>query len=545
MNPSNLVIVLHAHLPYVRHPEHEYFLEENWLFEAITESYLPLIHVFRRLEHEGIPFSLTLSISPTLMAMLQDRLLGERYMRYLDQRIELTRRELHRTRSDPEFNETVRMYHDRFVMFRDLYDSVYKRDLVTAFSSFREGGRLEIITTAATHGFLPHLNCSEESVSAQLGVAAANYEAVFGDRPEGLWLPECGYYEGLDSLIARAGYGYFFMEAHGVMFGTPPPSFGTWTPVVTPAEMVVFPRDPFASGQVWSSVGYPGDFHYRDFYRDIGFDLPREYLSPVLPSHEIGTFTGLKYYRITNDRGEKEPYNRAAALARAEVHAEHFVREIRALRERMGVFSETAPCVTCAFDAELFGHWWFEGPEWLETVFRKLADTGNDVRPLTARDYMGEVRPDKLPAVSPAPSSWGRGGAGAVWLNRSNDWIYPMIHRAAGKMVRLAEDGIGPKKNVNPEAIDNSGQLLNSAAVELLLAQASDWPFLIDGNEAPHYSELRVRGHIERFNRVIGHLEKDSQPTGRWKTEDLYPGLFRHTDCTPFFLPADRRRDRP
>lgn len=543
MHPPNLIFVLHAHLPYVRHPEHEYFLEENWLFEAITESYLPLINVFRRLEEDGIPFALTLSLSPTLMAMLHDRLLGERYMRYLDQRVELAGRELHRTRSQPEFHETVRMYHDRFMDLRDLYERIYKRDLVSAFSSFREGGRLEIITTTATHGFLPHLNNTEESVIAQLGVAAKEYEAVFGNRPDGLWLPECGYYDGLDSLIAGAGFEYFFLEAHGIMFGSPPPEFGTGTPVVTPASTVAFPRDPFASGQVWSSGGYPGDYHYRDFYRDIGFDLPPEGLSPVLPPHEIRTFTGLKYYRITGNNPDKEPYKRSAALARAEVHADHFVGRILADCERMRTFSGAVPCFTCAFDAELFGHWWFEGPEWLELVFRKLHEYGGQVRSVTAGDFISRTGPGRFPRQNPAPSSWGEGGAGRVWLNRSNDWIYPMIHEAAEKMIRMAGDGFGPEKGRGSGGSGKSG-LLNSAAVELLLAQASDWPFLIGRNTAPDYSERRVRQHIERFKLLAGHLENGSQPPDAWKPEKRYPELFRHTECTPFFLPADRRRDR-
>ncbi len=537
-------MVLHAHLPYVRHPEHEVFLEENWLFEAITETYIPLLDVFDRLCSDGIPCPVTLSLSPPLIEMLNDDLLRNRYVRYLEQRLELAGNEVRRTRRNPDFHDAALMYLDRFLKIKRLYEDSYARDLVGAFAALQEQGAIEVITTTATHGFLPHLSEHEESVRAQLGIAAEHYLHTFGRPPSGLWLPECGYYTGLDRLVRKAGFDYFFLEAHGVIFGRPTPHCGHYNAINTTAGIAAFGRDPFSANQVWSSYdGYPGDFDYRDFYRDIGFDLPLDTIGPYIHPDGIRIHTGLKYYRITGSSGVKikKPYRRADAISKAKLHAEHFVDHVLGGRCIADSYSSTAPpVITSAYDAELFGHWWFEGPEWLEFVYRKLAaDGAEDLQPITAGAYLQEYG-SSLIEVLPAPSSWGEGGYGAIWLDQSNDWIHPLLHDAADEMAALANK----YRNVSGK-LQNS---LNQAARELLLAQSSDWPFLISRNTAAAYSKLRIRGHIERFNRLaaavrsgrVSELERSDQ---QGRNKNNWNNLFRRIDCRRFFLSADRRRD--
>src|SRR5580658_4981590 len=155
MSNGYLALVLHAHLPYVRHPEYDEFLEEDWLYEAITETYLPLLQTLWRMVDEGVDFKLTMSLTPTLCSMLRDPLLQDRYVRYIERAIELARSELERTRHDPRLNELARMYLDRFITCRNLFVDGWHRDLVTPFAQLQEHGVLEIITCAATHGFLP------------------------------------------------------------------------------------------------------------------------------------------------------------------------------------------------------------------------------------------------------------------------------------------------------------------------------------------------------------------------------------------------------
>src|SRR4030042_2782225 len=213
MNKGYLCLILHGHLPFVRHPEHEDFLEEDWLYEAITETYIPLIWVLERLADEKIDFRLTLTLSPTLISMLSDTLLEERYLKHINRLIELAHREIERNTWQPTFQRLAIMYLNEFIRARDTFER-YNRNLVTAFKNFQDIGKLEIITCAATHGYLPLMDICRESVRAQIKVAVSHYESVFGRKPKGIWLPECGSQPGHDEILKEAGIGYFFSDSH-------------------------------------------------------------------------------------------------------------------------------------------------------------------------------------------------------------------------------------------------------------------------------------------------------------------------------------------
>ncbi len=276
-----LCLVLHCHLPYVRHPEHEHFLEENWLFEAITDTYIPLLRVMNGLVRDGVDFRLTATLSPPLISMLRGPLLISRYERHLNRLIELASKEVHRTASQPEFHRLATMYLERFLQTRHAFTQEYGRDLVSAFGHIQDLGKLEIITCGATHGFLPLLNVVPSAVRAQVRVAVAHYEETFGRPPHGIWLPECGYYPGLDEVLRDAGLQFFFTESHGLLYADPRPRYGVHAPVFCPTGVAAFARDLDSSKQVWSAEeGYPGDPAYRDYYRDIGWDLDYDYIKP-------------------------------------------------------------------------------------------------------------------------------------------------------------------------------------------------------------------------------------------------------------------------
>jgi 1,4-alpha-glucan branching enzyme len=198
-------LVLHAHLPFVRHPEHEFFQEENWLFESITETYIPLLLMFRSWERERIPFKLTLSLTPTLLAMLNDPLLQERYLRHLRNLKNLAEKELTRTSLDPNFHPIAKLYYDRFVESEFFFENECQCHLIPAFKHFQDSGFLEIITCAATHAFLPLLNPFLKAVKAQIQIAIQDYKRYFDRNPSGIWLPECGYFSGLDEILAENG----------------------------------------------------------------------------------------------------------------------------------------------------------------------------------------------------------------------------------------------------------------------------------------------------------------------------------------------------
>jgi 1,4-alpha-glucan branching enzyme len=233
MSQGYLALVLHAHLPYVRHPEHPRFLEEQWFFQAMTETYIPLVHVFEGLRRDGIDFRLTLSLSPPLVSMMQDPLLLDRYAQGLDRLVELGHREVERTSHDPTFHPLAEMYRSRLGHVRDTFRR-YEGDIPRAFRDFAESGQLELITCNATHMFLPLADRNWAVCHAQIELAAREHERRFGRRPRGLWLAECGYFRGLDELLRESGIRFFFVDTHGLLFADRRPVYGVYAPVYCP-----------------------------------------------------------------------------------------------------------------------------------------------------------------------------------------------------------------------------------------------------------------------------------------------------------------------
>jgi len=493
MTPGFLCLVLHAHLPFVRHPEHEDFLEESWFYEAVTESYIPLVWMMERLVDDDVDFRLTLVLTPTLVSMLRDDLLRRRYVAYLDRLCELAEKEVARTRAMPEYSATARMYRERFLCARADFSGRWKSDLVATFARLRDTGKLEIVASAATHGFLPLLRMNPSAVRAQVFAGVAHHVETFGCRPRGFWLPECAFYPGLDEVLKEAGIRYFFVDSHAVDYPEGRARFSVYAPLCCPSGVAAFGRDPKSSKEVWSSFeGYPGDFDYREFYRDIGYDLDFDYIRPYIHIDGIRKDTGIKYYRITGRTETKQPYVRERALAKAAEHASDFIakrqRQVQALHPAMN----RSPVVVAPFDAELFGHWWFEGPEWLESVLRGLAADRRKIRGIHPSEYLDEYPADQC--EMPRASSWGHGGYSDLWINQRNDWIYRHLHAAAERMTEVAGRFAASEGVVK--------RALTQAAREILLAQASDWAFIIAKDTAVQYAERRTRDHLIRFNRI-------------------------------------------
>jgi 1,4-alpha-glucan branching enzyme len=506
--PGSLALILHAHLPFVRHPEHEHFLEEDWLFEAITETYIPLLQMMQRFVSYGVPFKLTMSITPTVCSMLQDELLCERYVRHLDRLIDLARREQGRNRSHQKLRDLAGFYSELFSESRRFFVEERKCDLLSAFRELGEMGALEIIASAATHGLLPILQQqAPHAARAQVLIGRDVYLDLFGAEPIGFWLPECAYAPGLESLLQEANTRWIILDAHGLLFGQPRPLRSIYAPCYTPAGPAAFARDREPSRQVWSANGgYPGDPAYREFYRDAGFDLSMEHLGLV--ARGTRKFSGMKYHRITGHAEEKELYDREAAEKAAEAHAIHFLEKRRQqIREISGLGFD--PIVVVPFDAELFGHWWFEGPRFLEHFIRRAAGE-QDFRLTTPSEYLATYPTQQT--LQPAASTWGENGYLSVWLDRSNAWIYSQLHAAARKMIELAQDAstvVGQPFWLPSEgsaggapALQLTDRVLKQLARELLLAQSSDWAFLMKTGTAREYATKRTTDHLARFNRL-------------------------------------------
>ena len=516
---SHLALILHAHLPFVRHPEHEHFLEEDWLFEAITETYIPLLQMMQRLGNDNVPFKLTMSLTPTLCAMLQDELLRERYVRHLDLLIDLAARERERNRDQPELAELSDFYFELFSASRHFFVDEWKCDLLAAFRQLRDAGALDIIGCAATHGLLPLIQQqSTAAARAQVLIGRDAYVDLFHVDPTGSWLPECAFAPGVEMILQEANVRWFVLDAHGLLFGNPQPRHAIYAPCYTPAGPAAFARDRDSSRQVWSAEeGYPGDPAYREFYRDVGFDLPLEHLGPV--ARGIRKFSGVKYHRITGGKTDKQLYDRAEAEKAADAHAAHFLEQRRIqFRQLAGV--DVDPIVVAPFDAELFGHWWFEGPRFLELFIRKAAFDQREFRLTTPGEYLA-THPTQQ-TIEPAASSWGDKGHLEVWIDKNNSWIYPHLHVAAARITKLANAH-------QTDASELDDRVLKQLARELLLAQSSDWAFLMRTGTAREYATQRTIDHLNRFNKLhdqfgAGQLDEKFLADCEWR-DNLFPNL--------------------
>ncbi|MDR1612508.1 MAG: DUF1957 domain-containing protein [Planctomycetota bacterium] len=517
-----LAIVLHAHLPYVRHPEHENFLEELWFYEALAETYIPLIQVLNRLENDGVGYRLLLSLSPTLVSMLEDELLQERFVRHLGKVIRLADREAERTGHDGGRRLLCRRYGERYRDILYWFEEKCGRRLAGAFSRLADYGHLELMTCGATHGFLPILQQNPGAVRAQINTARDYHASVFGSPPDGIWIPECAYYPGLETFLADAGFFYSFVDAHGVENAETAPRHGVYSPVCTREGVAFFGRDRETGRQVWSAEqGYPGHPYYREFYRDLGHELPESELGEFLIDGRIRVNTGLKLKRITSRHGgEKELYDPGRAREQAARDAAHFVENRVRQAEMLSVFAaDRPPIITAPYDAELFGHWWHEGPWFLDYVFRKLRYDQEVVVTLTPGDYLRRHPDNQL--SRPAGSSWGGDGTYEFWINDSNQDLVPALHQAADRLTAAVD---------RDEGVARDPELLKQMFRELLLAQASDWPFIMRTGTSPDYARKRVSDHLSRFwaleNMLTGDPDADVFSAIR-AADNIFP------DCRP------------
>lgn len=519
---GQLALVLHAHLPYVRHPEHARFLEEYWLFEAIVDCYLPLLEVLRAAAQRGTRARLTLSLSPTLLSQLTDPLLQGRFLDYLERRLSLCAGETNRRGGD--MGRLALWYRQRLTRLRDLYLDEIDGDLVGAWVGLCDQGLLELITTAATHGYLPLLRSNESAVRAQLRVGRDAFRASTGQSARGLWLPECGYYPGLERQISEAGYAYSILEAHGIQQGSPRSPWDVYAPVSC-GDLALFGRDPFSAQEVWNrETGYPGHPVYREYHRDLGFEAEEGILDGFLPPGVEAAPTGIKYYRVTGGDGTKALYDPLIAAGQAARDASRFIDNRRQLIAR---FPQTArtPLIVAPYDAELFGHWWFEGPVFLDALIREL-DRTRDLKAVTLGGHLERYGP--VGRCVAAASSWGERGYNHAWLRPETGWVHLQLHQAAETFDAL----------MSRHAPGHDGflerRLLRQAARSLLLAQGSDWTFHLGRGGGAEYAKTRLVGQLSRFAFLADALSQGRDPGERLVALERMDNLFPALDLAHF-----------
>jgi 1,4-alpha-glucan branching enzyme len=492
-------LLLHMHLPFVRHIEYPVSFEEQWLFEAITSCYAPLLKMMWNLERDKIDFRLTVSISPPLMSMLADPALQNRYREFLNASIGLAEKELSNNRGKT-FQHTIESILDRLHNARKVFDA-YGGNILHGFRDFQNMEKVEVMICAGTHPILPYYLHAPEIVRGHIQLACRQYESVFGRWPRGMWLPENAFTPGLDHFLAAEGIKWTLTNANGITRGNTRAWYSTYRPVITHNNLAVFGIDEDTRAQVWSrEAGYPGDPRYKEWYRDLGYDAGWEYLPDYFKTGNVRRNTGLKYYRITGKNmplHEKQPYNPNWAWDAVNEQAGQFVCHRGAQAHFQREKFKTKPIAVSAYDAELFGHWWEEGPHWIETVFRKMCCDQNSVRPCTPSEFLAEHSRHQL--MMPGASTWGKKATYETWLDgrnyRPNTWVYRHLFRISNEMSSLATD------RKDAEGLEK--RALNQAAREMMLAQSSDWPFLISMDQSSRYAEVRLIKHIDRAKELL------------------------------------------
>ncbi|MGA1845094.1 MAG: 1,4-alpha-glucan branching protein domain-containing protein [bacterium] len=497
------VLLLHNHLPFIRHPEYEVSLEEQWLFEAITAVYSQLLSMFWNLEREGIDFRLTLSLSPPLISMFQDPLLQDRYRRHIAEVIRFAEKEYDNSAGKP-FRHTLEITMARLHKAKEVFDA-YEGDLTRGFRDFQNMGKIEICACPATHAILPFYMHYPEAIRAQIQIAIRQYQRVFGCWPRGMWLPENAFCPGLDAYMSEQGIKWTVVNTHGIRQADTMPFFDVFAPVITQNGLAVFGIDEETKSQVWSrDHGYPGDGRYKEWYKDVGYEADWDYLPDYFKAANVRRNTGLKYHRVTGKKlplHEKEYYHPEWAAEAVNEHAGQFVyfRGLQALNLHQKY--NRCPIIFSAYDGELFGHWWEEGPSWIEMVFRKMLFDQATVRPVTPAEYLFQYRHHQR--LMPGISSWGNEDYFSTWLEgrayQPNTWIYRHVFKILDRLINIASE------HRNAEGIER--RALNQAAREFFLAQSSDWGFLIQTGQAVRYSEMRTVRHLTWAKELLHQVQ--------------------------------------
>ncbi len=521
---GSLAFVLHSHLPYVLfHGSWPHGM--SWIYEAAAETYVPLLEVFNRLKGEGYNPHVTIGLTPVLVDQLAKPDFVSGFINYLEERLSASQDDRDEfARTMPHRVHLAEMWERFYSRILDYFEGECKRNIVERFRNLQDEGLIEIITCGATHGYLPLLG-TDTAVQSQIHIGTKMYEQHFGRRPRGIWLPECAYrprykwkspiekdlepFErmGVEEALSKENIDYFIVDAHlitgaeakGVYIerfealkmlweqfkdqykptsdfkGTPYDIYLVDSQAKRP--VVFFVRDPETGLLVWSGEhGYPGDGWYLDF-------------------HKKHWPSGNRYWRVTTakaDLADKKDYEPDKINSRLDENASHFKEKVKEVL--IDAYNQNKkPSIVCApFDTELFGHWWFEGPIWLERVLRWVEDDP-EISLTTCSKYL-QQNPTQV-AYSLPEGSWGKGGHHYIWLNEWTVWTWQRVYECERVLPLLAEKAFSSK---NELAIEIATQ----AVRELFLLESSDWQFLISTWSARDYAEGRVGLHYDRFKQL-------------------------------------------
>ncbi|GAB3431548.1 1,4-alpha-glucan branching protein domain-containing protein [Actinophytocola sediminis] len=461
-------LVLHSHLPWLPH-HGAWPVGEEWLYQAWAHSYLPVVELIQRLADDGRRDVLTLGVTPVLAAQLDDPYALRGMHDWLGNWALRAQHAAGRWRgADPLLREVAAAEYRAATRAIERFETRWRHGFSPVLRQLVDARVVELLGGPATHPFQPLLRAPLRRFALRTGLA--DTRARIGHAPQGIWAPECGYAPGMEEGYAAEGVRRFLVDGpalHGQTHEARP---------VGDSDVLCFGRDLDVTYRVWSpKAGYPGDPVYRDFHT---FDHP----------------TGLKPSRVTGKHvppERKRPYEPELAAGAIRRHAEDFVstvvgrlRELRARHGRPGL-------VVAAYDTELFGHWWHEGPAWLAAVLDALPDVGVRVSTLRGAVDAGHVGP----AVELPSSSWGSGKDWRVW---DGEQVSDLVAQGAAVQDELLALPAGARDHRDPAR----DQLVREA----LLTLSSDWAFMVTKDSAADYARRRAKIHGDRFGELAGMI---------------------------------------
>ncbi|UCD02446.1 MAG: DUF1957 domain-containing protein [Promethearchaeota archaeon] len=501
-------LVLHGHIPWCK-KSGTWPAGEEWLMEAMNETYIPMLNILRELKDKGIKSAITINITPILAEQLADSYMKQRFTEYMENLISRAKNDIKRFEGHNERKKIAEFHLKNFKFVLDAFYHNYYRDILGSFKWLQDEGIIELITCAATHGFLPLLE-SDSGIFSQIQIAVDTYKKYFQREPKGIWLPECAYRpqeykngklrQSIDYWLNNSGIEYFFVDSHGILNAElleQKNNIGLNTNFGYTLEsgLSVFGRNKKTSRQIWDAkIGYPGNEYYREF-------------------HKKDNESGLHYWRITSKelgKDEKQLYDIAKAEEIVDSHANHFVTLVS---EELRLFSKnfkTKGIIVSPYDFELYGHWWMEGILWSKKVF-ELIHNHKNIEMTTISDYISKFK-DNFSVIKMGESSWGEGGHFQVWKNPEHGWIWPYINASVKEFENVLKDIPNPN--------DWENKIFKQIARELIIMEGSDWPFLLYTKQAKEYANQRFHHHHQRFNKLIWAV-KDSNEKNRISIREL------------------------
>lgn len=509
MPQKTLLFIFYAHVPYVRNEVPENSVEECRFFDFLSYTFLPFLRMCSRLEIDGIPFRCGLVVSPLLCEMLNDVLLQEQYIRFLDNHIDFGTKELARNTGTPAAS-FIQKRIEAFQQDKTEFVTVYRKNLLKKINSFMVKGFIELLATAATPCFFPLYQNMSEALLAQTELGLLNYREYFSTAPSGFWFPAMGYNTGLERIIKQYGFDYTVLASQSFLFAQKTPVNGIFSPGMMDNGLFCFGNDALASAEILSAEqGMYTNSLYLDTERDLGFELDKEYLNSLFNVEKGRRSTGYSYMQ----RNGTNYYDKESAKRQAEADARLFLQNRKRTFEEIEHLAHTLPlCSVSVLPLQFFGSMWYEGFDWLEMIFRRAKDAGFALN--LPADYLKHVH--QVQHIEPFYASNLPSGYADELIDNSNDWMFPAIQKATERLIDIASrfpDDPGLKERI-----------LNMAAKEVLFAQSMDWPLLVTMDMSAEYAAQRCNEHLRAFTTVYESLGSGVVSTD-WliKREKKYP----------------------